>query len=71
MQRGQQVSVRDAFGEQLERRALGGQVMGTDFLVVWVCSEEEWITSRDEGREPKGVPWPAEDVRPLQAAHGP
>jgi hypothetical protein len=63
-QAGDQVEVVDAEGERLPRRALGGVVDGADFPVVWVCREEEWQAAQREGREPDGVPWPAEDVRP-------
>lgn len=36
--------------------------MGRDFAVVWICRPEEWEAAQAEGREPEGVPWPAEDV---------
>lgn len=62
---GDQVAVRDAFGEILPRRALTGVIMGHDFEVVWVCREEEWEAAHAEAREPEGVPWPAEDVQPV------
>jgi hypothetical protein len=44
-------------------RALGGVVAGGDFAVVWVCSEREWAEAHAEGREPEGVPWPADSIR--------
>jgi hypothetical protein len=59
---GDRVLARSATDEKLERRAYTGIVMGGDFKVVWVCREEEWLKAREEGREPDGVPWPAEDV---------
>ncbi len=65
-QPGDHVDVVDAEGERLPRRALGGVVDGEDFPVVWVCRETEWDTAHREGREPEGVPWPAEDVSPRQ-----
>ena len=65
-QAGDQVEVVDAEGERLPRCALSGVVEGADFPVVWVCREEEWERARAEGREPDGVPWPAEDVRPRE-----
>ncbi len=59
---GDHVVVVDAEGERLPKRALGGVVDGMDSPVVWVCREEEWEAAHREGREPEGVPWPAEDV---------
>jgi hypothetical protein len=67
-QTGDQVEAVDVEGERLRRRALGGVVDGVDFPVVWVCREEEWHAARREGREPEGVPWPAEDVHPMVQA---
>ena len=63
IQRGDLVIAVDAEGDELPRRALGGPEDGANFLVVWVCREEEWHAAQREGREPDGVPWPAEDVR--------
>jgi hypothetical protein len=61
---GDTVIVRTALGEDLERRALSGEVLGgSDFKIVWVCRPEEWTSAQDEGREPEGMPWPAEAVR--------
>jgi hypothetical protein len=60
---GSQVSVIDARGRELRKRALSSVVPGRDFLIVWVCREEEWQAAESEGRRPEGVPWPAEDVR--------
>lgn len=59
---GDHVEVVDAEGEHLPRRALGGVKDGEDFPVVWVCREDEWVAASREGRQPEGVPWPAEDV---------
>jgi len=53
----------DAEGVRLLKRALGGVIQGVDFPVVWVCREEEWEAAQREGRQPEGVPWPAEDVQ--------
>ena len=58
----------DAFGSDNPRRALTGVVDGHDFLVVWVCREEEWEAAHRDGRQPDGVPWPAEDVKAASAA---
>lgn len=63
-QRGDQVVAIDVMGVELPRRALGGVVNGASFLIVWVCREEEWDAAMREGREPEGVPWPADDVHP-------
>ncbi|HEX9774228.1 MAG TPA: hypothetical protein VGB83_01420 [Actinomycetota bacterium] len=53
----------NAFGERHPRRALTGiESEGHDFPVVWLCSEEEWQDALREGRDPEGIPWPAEDV---------
>jgi hypothetical protein len=59
---GDQVTATDAAGAGLPKRALGTIVQGVDFPVIWVCREEEWEAARQEGRDPEGVPWPAEDV---------
>jgi hypothetical protein len=65
---GAQVIVRDARGQTLSRRAITGVVPGHDFPIVWVCKEEEWLAAQSEGREPEGVPWPAEDVTAVAEA---
>jgi len=61
---GNRVLARSAFDELLPRRAVTGPVRGIDFQVVWVCSEDEWEAAQEEGREPRAVPWPVEDVSP-------
>jgi hypothetical protein len=66
---GSKVLARSAYGDLLPRRALTGVVMGRDFQVVLVCSEEEWDAAQAEGREPEGIPWPAEDVKLDEHAH--
>lgn len=56
----------EAFGGSLhERRAITSVVEGRDFPVVWVCSEQEWDLARAQGRDPEGIPWPAENVEPV------
>jgi len=60
---GQHIVVRDAYGNQLPRVALGPVDPGYDFAVVWACREEEWTAAHAEGREPEGTPWPIEDVQ--------
>jgi hypothetical protein len=61
--RGDRVLVRTADGSEHPRRALGDVTEGKDFAIVEVCREEEWEAAQVEGREPQGVPWPAEHVR--------
>ena len=65
---GDRVLALNARGERSERIALTEVVMGRDFPVVWICRPEEWVAARAEGREPDGVPWPAEDVSLLADA---
>lgn len=60
---GDLVVATDAEGIPLPKRALGGITQGVDFPVVWVCREEEWEAAQQQGRDPEGVPWPAEDVQ--------
>jgi hypothetical protein len=60
---GDRVVVTTADGSTLPRRALGDVMAGADFPIVLVCRIEEWESAQSEGREPNGVPWPAEDVR--------
>ena len=56
------VLVTDSKGRKHPKIALSAIVEGTDIQVVWVCRTEEWETSRKEGREAEGMPWPASDV---------
>ena len=63
--RGSKVLARSASGRQLEKRALTGVTMGSDFEVVWVVRPDEWDLAIAENREPEAVPWPAEDVLPV------
>jgi hypothetical protein len=63
IKRGDQVVAAAADGVDRHLRALSGEEAGGDFAVVWVCTEKEWEAAEAEGREPQGVPWPAEDVR--------
>jgi hypothetical protein len=62
IQQGDRIIARDAFGRENERRAITGVVAGQDFAVVWLCGEDEWDAAARAGREPSGVPFPAEDV---------
>jgi hypothetical protein len=59
---GDVILVRDGRGHELRKRALGPVRQGGSFEVVWACREEEWQAAQREGREPEGMPWPAEDV---------
>lgn len=60
---GEHVSVVNARGERSIRVALTGVTAGRDFDVVWICNIDEYESAAREGREPEGVPWPAEDVQ--------
>lgn len=57
---GTRVLAESADGRKLPRRALSRVVHGQDFLVVWVCREEEW---KANGEQAEGVPWPADAVQ--------
>lgn len=59
------VIIRSADNRSLTWRAVSAPEYGRDFMVVWVCPEEEWESARGEGREPNAVPWPADEVNPL------
>jgi hypothetical protein len=59
---GDRVTVVNADGDTLPKRALGPVTAGGSFNVVWACREEEWQAALAEGREPDGIPWPARDV---------
>jgi hypothetical protein len=52
------LAVDTATGEQATMRALGPPTQGRDFVVVWVCTEHEFIRARKAAEEPKGIPWP-------------
>lgn len=65
---GDQVVVVDAQGQQRYKRALGPVVQGGSFEVVWACRQEEWQAAHTEGRDPVGLPWPAEDVSLMDGA---
>jgi hypothetical protein len=66
---GTHVLTRTAFGTTVEQVCVTGVVMGQDFPVVWVCSVEEWEEATHDGRDPKAIPWPAEDVQPQVLQH--
>lgn len=68
IEQGTRLVARAADGTTRELRALGGVIAGGDFAVVWACSEREWDAAEAEGREPEGIPWPAEDVEAGEAA---
>lgn len=59
---GSDVLVRTFDGRTVGRVAVTGIVRGDDFLVVWVCTPDEWRAARAESREPSAVPWPAPHV---------
>ena len=62
IQQGDSVIARDALGRENKRRAITGVIAGQDFPVVWLCNDQEWDEAARDGREPEGVPFPAEDV---------
>lgn len=63
---GSAVEIRTADGKMLLRRAVTGIEKGQDFLVVWVCKQEEWDLAKEEHREPNAVPWPADAVQSVE-----
>ena len=66
IERGDWLTGEAADGVPRELRALGGAIAGGDFAVVWACSPAEWDAATAEGREPEGIPWPAEDVKVVE-----
>jgi len=68
IERGLRVVALAADGTTRRLRALTGVVPGGDFAVIWACSEREWQRAIEERREPEGIPWPAEDVKPAEPA---
>jgi len=62
IERGAQVIVRTVDNRIEMRRATSGVIEGDDFLVVWVCTEEEWTSAAAMRRDPSAFPWPARDV---------
>ncbi len=71
IKRGEWIEAQAADGEPRELRALGGVVAGGDFAVVWACNPSEWEAAEAEGREPEGIPWPADDVQALDREPAP
>lgn len=69
IEHGAKVLASAADGTTRELRALGGVIAGGDFAVVWASSEREWEAAEAEGRDPVGIPWPAEDVRLAEMDH--
>jgi hypothetical protein len=72
-QPGDDIEVRDARGEWLQKRACTTAIAGADFAVVWTCKRENWDQAKEEGLGSERTvswetsvqfPWPAEDVRP-------
>lgn len=59
IQLGDLVTVETASGDHVKLHALGGPIPGKDFMVVWVCDDDEWDQF---GEEAEGVPWPAKHV---------
>jgi hypothetical protein len=65
---GDLVIVVDVEGQKRRKRALSPVLQGGSFPVVVACREEEWQAAQAEGRDPVGIPWPAEDVSLLEHA---
>ena len=66
IERGTPVEVTTAAGNLVRMIALGPRSQGRDFPVVWVCTEAEMTDAQREGREPHGLPWPADALRVLE-----
>ena len=62
---GDKVRVITIDGSELQKRAASDPQM-SDFLIVRVCREEEWVAAKAEDRPPRSVAWPAEDVELLE-----
>jgi hypothetical protein len=65
---GDRVEVTTADGEQLVMRAIRLPEQGRDFPVLWVCTEDEYERTQDQGGEPDGLPWPLTALRELEHA---
>jgi hypothetical protein len=67
IQQGSKIEVTDALGRTFAKRAVSAVERGGRFPVVWACSEDEWVSAEQEGREPEPepFPWPARTVRIL------
>lgn len=50
-------------GTTVRLRAISKPMKGSDFPVVWLCTEEEFERSRAAGDEADGLPWPLDAVR--------
>lgn len=51
-------------------RATTGVEPGFDFPVVWLLEEDRWEQAMAEAQDAQrfALPWPAEDVEPLEGA---
>ncbi len=65
---GDSLMARTATGKKVPRRAVSSVESGGDFLVVWVCEEDEYERAEREGRKPNAVPWPANAVERAREA---
>jgi hypothetical protein len=70
IRKGSRVLARSALDTMLQRRAVSGVEAGIDFPVVRICTEDEWVAAEREGRDPAGIPWPADEVQPDPSANG-
>jgi hypothetical protein len=68
VERGDLLHVTTASGTTVPMRALGAPEQGRDFMVIWVCTEAEWVRASTDGDEPDGLPWPLYAVQELTTA---
>lgn len=67
IEQGRRVRARTADDSWVTLRATTGVEPGHDFPVVWVLEEDQWeaaLAGQTSAQE-KALPWPAEDVEPL------
>ncbi|MBF7081866.1 hypothetical protein IT084_02610 [Desulfallas sp. Bu1-1] len=62
MKPGDLVRINAYGGKELLRRVVAVTTLARR-KIVCVCTEEEWQTAQEEGREPMCVGFPLEDVR--------
>lgn len=71
IEKGTLIEVTDALGRTFRKRAVSPIEDEGSFPVVWACSEDEWASAVNEGREPEAepFPWPARSLRVLEVEH--
>lgn len=65
IEQGTPVLARTADDAWVRLRATTGVTQGVDFPVVWLLEEERWAQALADGDTSAALPFPAEDVRPL------